>query len=112
MPRNLLYKRADARVDMMIKDGLVDEVKELYNKFGSTKALKAIGYKELISYFEGEYDLQEAVRLIKRNTRRYAKRQLTWFRPDERIEWFDVSSYSCAEDTISDIIKYIEEKGF
>lgn len=112
MPRELLYKRTDERVDAMIKNGLIDEAKALYNEFGNVKALKAIGYKELIPFFDGEYDLDEAIRLIKRNTRRFSKRQLTWFRPDERIKWFDVSSYACIEDTINDIINYINEKGF
>ncbi len=112
MPRDILYKRINLRVDGMIEEGLVDEARKLYKIFGEVNALKAIGYKELISYFKGEYDAEEAVRLIKRNTRRFAKRQMTWFKREERMKWFDISRYSCIEDTINDIIIYIKGKGF
>ena len=112
MPRDVLYERINRRVDGMITDGLADEAYELYQKYGETTALKAIGYKEFIPYFNGVYDLDEAIRLIKRNTRRFAKRQLTWFKRDKRIEWFDVSSYSCIEDINIDIMNYIKGKGF
>jgi tRNA dimethylallyltransferase len=96
----------------MMDAGLLDEAKALYEKYGNVNALKAIGYKELVSYIKGEYSLEEAVRLIKRNTRRFAKRQFTWFKRDERINWFDISVYTCIEDTINDIIIYIKGKGF
>ncbi len=112
LPREILYERTDKRVDDMLQNGLIEEARALYENYGNVKASKAIGYKELFAYFDGEYDINEAVRLIKRNTRRYAKRQLTWFRADERIQWFDVLSKACIEDTINDIINYIEEKGF
>lgn len=112
MPRDILYKRIDLRVDCMMEAGLLHEVEALYEAYGDVNALKAIGYKELVSYLRGEYGLDEAVRLVKRNTRRFAKRQITWFKRDERIAWFDISMYSCIEDTINDIIIYIKGKGF
>ena len=112
IPRDILYKRTDERVDLMLQTGLEEEVKRLYDRFGNTPALKAIGYKELIGYFNKEYDYNEAVRLIKRNTRRFAKRQLTWFNRDSRIKWFDVNNVSNAENIISQITEYIKEKGF
>ncbi len=112
MPRDMLYKRIETRVDGMMDAGLLSEVKALYEKYGDVNALKAIGYKELVSYINGEYGLEEAVRLVKRNTRRFAKRQFTWFKRDERITWFDISVYTCIEDTINDIIIYIKGKGF
>lgn len=89
--REELYGRINKRVDIMLKEGLVEEVRRLAD-MGYTKALnsmKAIGYKELIDYFNGECTYEEAVELIKQSSRRYAKRQLTWFRRDERIHWLD-----------------------
>ncbi len=112
MPRETLYHRIDKRVDDMMDAGLLEEARRIYETYGCVGALKAIGYKELVSYINGEYGIDEAVRLIKRNTRRFAKRQHTWFKRDERITWFDVSKYSCIEDTINDIIIYIKGKGF
>lgn len=108
--RQLLYERIEARVDEMIHCGLVDEARHIYEAYGETSALKAIGYKELVAHFKGETTLDEAVSLIKRNTRRFAKRQMTWFRRDERIVWFDVRP--CIEDTIHEIMIYIKRKGF
>jgi tRNA dimethylallyltransferase len=112
VPRETLYKRIEERSDKMISEGLVEETESIYTKYGNVNALKAIGYKEMIPYINGEYELQEAVRLIKRNTRRYAKRQMTWFGRDERMKWFDICAYSCIEDTVNDIIIYIKRKGF
>ncbi len=110
MNRELLYRRIEARVDEMILLGLAEEARHVYDKYGETTALKAIGYKELVAHFKGEITLNEAVALIKRNTRRFAKRQLTWFKRDERINWFEVGS--CIEDTIHEIMLYIKRKGF
>ncbi len=110
VPRPLLYERIEARVDDMIHCGLVEEARRIYDQYGETGALKAIGYKELVAHFKGETSLGEAVSLIKRNTRRFAKRQMTWFRRDERIEWFDVRP--CIEETIHEIMLYIKRKGF
>ncbi len=90
--RKTLYKNIESRVDKMIETGLVDEVKGViwkgFNK--DLNSLNTVGYKEIISFIEGEITLERAVELIKRNTRRYAKRQMTWFRKDQRIKWFDV----------------------
>ena len=112
MPREIIYKRTDERVDEMLSRGLEEEVRKLYNRCGEVPALKAIGYKELIGYFKNEYDYAEAVRLIKRNTRRFAKRQLTWFNRDSRIKWFDLNNGSDAETVLKQIAEYIKEKGF
>lgn len=85
--REELFDRINLRVDQMIADGLVDEVKGLLD-YRSVNALKTVGYKEIFAYLDGDYDLKEAIRLLKRNTRRYAKRQLTWFKKDEEYAWF------------------------
>jgi tRNA dimethylallyltransferase len=112
MPRELLYARINERVNHMIESGLVDEARRLLDRYGQVNALKAIGYKEWAPYFTGSATQHETVELIKRNTRRYAKRQMTWFNRDDRINWFDLSTSLCIEDTINDIIKIIKEKGF
>jgi len=98
--RELLYKKIDERVDEMMNKGLLEEVSKLISK-KNLNALKTVGYKELFDYLEGKTSLDKAVELIKRNTRRYAKRQLTWFRKDKEIKWFH------AEET-EKIIRLIE----
>jgi len=90
MERDALYKRVDERVDKMFALGLKAEAGSLLKKKLSKTASLAIGIRELKGYFDGLYDLEEAKRLIKRNTRQYAKRQLTWFKKDKRIEWIDI----------------------
>lgn len=108
MDRAKLYEEINQRVDKMIDLGLVDEVKNLLDEGldKNSQSLKAIGYKEVISYLDGEIDFDEMVDLIKKNSRHYAKRQLTWFKRDERIKWFDRES-----DTIlPDIENYIDSK--
>jgi tRNA dimethylallyltransferase len=97
--RPLLYSRIDERVDRMLKQGLLREVQQLLNAGYSreAKALRAIGYKEMTAYLAGEYSLDEAIRLIKRDTRHYAKRQLTWFAADKDIIWLE---YPAEFDTI------------
>ncbi|MBR5019097.1 MAG: tRNA (adenosine(37)-N6)-dimethylallyltransferase MiaA [Bacteroidales bacterium] len=85
-PRPELYARIDARVDRMMEEGLLDEARALLPLRG-LPALNTVGYKELFGYFDGLYDLPEAVRLIKRNTRHYAKKQLTWWARDPLIRW-------------------------
>lgn len=87
MPRDKLHKRIDARVEGMFRQGLVKEIEKLSKLKLSKTARFAIGIRELKGYFRGDYDLEEVKRLIKRNSRLYAKRQLTWFRKDKRIEW-------------------------
>lgn len=89
-PRTELYKRIDSRAEKMFEDGLVEEVKRLIRGRLSQTAQQAIGYREIIDYLDGRYDFEEARRLLKRNTRRYAKRQLTWFRKDKRIKWIEI----------------------
>ena len=86
--RALLYERINHRVDMMMEAGLLEEVKGML-PYKELNALKTVGYAELFNYLEGKCTLQEAVAMIKQNTRRFAKRQLTWFRRDEHIQWFE-----------------------
>ncbi|MDP2158072.1 MAG: tRNA (adenosine(37)-N6)-dimethylallyltransferase MiaA [Nitrospirota bacterium] len=89
--RKELYQMIDARVDAMFRAGLVDEVKSIMQMNPDRTPLQAIGYKEIVHYLNKEIDLQEAERLIKRNSRRYAKRQFTWFKQEEGITWIDVT---------------------
>lgn len=86
--REELYKRINARVDQQIKDGLVEEVKNLAKKYSwDLPSMSGIGYKQIGYYLRGEMTLEQAIELLKRDTRRYAKRQLTWFKKDQRIKW-------------------------
>ena len=87
LPREELYARIDRRVDRMVADGLEAEARALY-PYRSLNALQTVGYREFFDYFDGRTSYEEAVSLIKRNSRRYAKRQLTWFRRDPEIRWF------------------------
>lgn len=87
MDRQHLYDRINRRMDLMIEQGLFEEAKALH-PFKDKNALQTVGYKEIFDYLEGSYDREEAIRLLKRNSRRYAKRQLTWFKKDESITWF------------------------
>ena len=91
--REVIYDRINKRVDIMVTDGLFDEVDSLL-KSGVTKdmqSMQGIGYKEIVAYFEGEFSKEEAICAVKQNSRRYAKRQLTWFNRDERYTWLDIS---------------------
>ncbi|NVK84562.1 MAG: tRNA (adenosine(37)-N6)-dimethylallyltransferase MiaA [Cytophagia bacterium] len=90
MDRDKLYQRIDQRMDIMIEQGLFEEAKTFLS-FKELNALQTVGYQEIFPYLEGEYDYEEAVRLLKRNSRRYAKRQLTWFKKDESVNWFNPS---------------------
>ena len=87
MPREELYDRINRRVDMMVADGLIEEVRAMYPK-RHLNALQTVGYREVFDHFDGKCSLEESIELIKRNSRRYAKRQMTWFRRDERVGWF------------------------
>lgn len=98
--RNELYGRINQRVDNMIESGLLNEVDALRN-FKSKNALQTVGYKEVFGYFDGEYDYATMVELIKRNTRRYAKRQMTWFKNKDKFEWFDAQALESIKDFIS-----------
>ena len=100
----ILQQNIDARVDEMIKNGLLQEVEQL-QEFKELNALQTVGYKEIFEYFEGKHSLQKAVELIKIHTRQYAKRQLTWFKRDESIEWF---SKVLPEDIIETINKKLQ----
>ncbi|MCH8035094.1 MAG: tRNA (adenosine(37)-N6)-dimethylallyltransferase MiaA [Bacteroidetes bacterium] len=108
--REALYSRIEQRVDMMIEDGLVYEVMDILNDGydENLNSLNTVGYKEIISYLEKEITLSRAIELIKRNTRRYAKRQLTWFRADKRIRWFNVSSQDDIDDLTLQLINNID----
>ncbi len=88
-PRNVIYDRIDRRVLQMIDEGLVEEVRGL-EKYRSLPALQTVGYKEIFGYLDGNYSLDEAIRLIQRNTRHYAKKQLTWWKRDNAIKWIDL----------------------
>lgn len=110
--RKKLYERINKRVDIMFEMGLVEEVANLTD-MGLTEgdiSMKGIGYKEVIGYLNGEYDLKTAKELIKRNTRRYAKRQLTWFRRYDNIVWFSIEEDNDKNKIINDIIDFIEGK--
>ncbi|MBQ2364076.1 MAG: tRNA (adenosine(37)-N6)-dimethylallyltransferase MiaA [Alistipes sp.] len=102
MPRDVLYERIDRRVDMMVEEGLIEEARAMLPK-RELNALQTVGYRELFDYFDGRCSLEEAIDLVKRNSRRYAKRQLTWFRRDEAIGWF-------SPDKLEEIIKYINSR--
>lgn len=105
--RQMLYDRINKRVDAMIDDGLVNEAKEIYYNRNLNTAHQAIGYKELIPYFSGQASLEECIEKIKMETRRYAKRQLTWFRRDKRINWIEADKYENIEDILEKVKKYI-----
>lgn len=102
MPRDILYDRINRRVDMMVEEGLIEEARAMYPK-RHLNSLQTVGYRELFDHFAGNITLDEAIELIKRNSRRYAKRQLTWFRRDESIGWF-------APSDIEHIIEFIDTK--
>jgi tRNA dimethylallyltransferase len=101
LPRELLYNRIDQRMDQMVAQGLFEEARALIN-FRDHQALQTVGYKEVFEFFDGAYDRDEAIRLLKRNSRRYAKRQLTWFKKDQEFNWFDARREE-------DIINFIEK---
>ncbi|TFZ39791.1 tRNA (adenosine(37)-N6)-dimethylallyltransferase MiaA [Soehngenia longivitae] len=112
MDRNKLYDRINARVDKMIEDGLINEVETLL-KLGYEKSLNSmqgIGYKEIVDYLENKISLDEAVELIKKRSRNYAKRQLTWFKRDERYRWINLDEFSDVEDLCVWICSDIKKK--
>lgn len=110
--REHLYERINKRVDIMMDGGLIDEVKNLLS-MGYTKdmiSMQGIGYKEIIKYLDGEYTLDEAVEIIKRDSRRYAKRQLTWFRRYKDAKWFNLDEYSDKKELEKEVNNYIEKR--
>jgi len=107
--RDNLYEKINKRVDKMFEEGLLEEVKALYNRNINSKVINtAIGYKELYEYFKGNTTLEEASDLIKQRSRKYAKRQYTWFNNQMDINWFDVN-YDNFNHTIEEVIEYIEK---
>lgn len=106
--RELLYDRINCRVDIMLENGLIDEAKAAYESSFSKTAVQAIGHKELFPYFKGEKTLQEALETLKQETRRYAKRQLTWFRRNENINWIYADK---TDNAAEEAIKIIEREG-
>lgn len=107
LPRDILYQEINARVDKMIKDGLIEEAKALYNQnINSKVVLNTIGYQELYQYFTGRITKDEAIALIKQNSRRYAKRQYTWFNNQMTINWFlvDLQNFN---NTITAVMTYL-----
>ena len=98
--REELYERIDRRVELMLEAGMVEEARQVY-PLRSLNALNTVGYKELFSYFDGDIDFAEAVRLIQRNSRHYARKQLSWWRRDEEIRWFDAEDWD-------GIIRYLD----
>ncbi len=109
--RELLYDRINCRVDIMLENGLLNEAKSTYENSSTKGAFQAIGHKELYGYFKGEVSLEDAAELLKQQTRRYAKRQLTWFRRDERINWFypDLSD-NVLENSVQLVDEFLKEE--
>ena len=101
MPREILYSRIEERMDLMIAAGLFEEAGQLF-PHRHLNALQTVGYSEIFGYLEGQYDKDEAIRLLKRNSRRYAKRQLTWFKKDEDVKWF-------SPDQERELMEYLRE---
>lgn len=105
--RELLYKNIDKRVDLMIENGLVDEVKKLKER-GLTKdnvSMKGLGYKEILAYLDGEISLDEAIYIIKRDTRHFAKRQITWFKRERNVTWINKEDFDFDDNRILDYMK-------
>jgi tRNA dimethylallyltransferase len=101
LERDILYRAIDKRVDDMIAGGLVDEARRLFPK-RELNSLQTVGYQEIFGWLEGRYDREEAIRLLKRNTRRYAKRQMTWFRKEQDVQWFKPEEFEA-------IVRHIDE---
>lgn len=101
--RQVIYDRINLRVDLMVKEGLIEEAENLY-RHKDENALQTVGYRELFDFFDGKLTKEEAIQEIKKNTRRFAKRQLTWYRKNPDIQWFDY-----LED-VEEILKYIHKK--
>jgi tRNA dimethylallyltransferase len=106
--RAKIYEKIDSRVDKMLSIGLLKEVESLAGRISPT-AYQGAGYKELIGYINGEYGLDEALRLIKRNSRRLSKRQLSWLKRDKRVEWIDISEFNSDTETAHYISKRLRE---
>jgi tRNA dimethylallyltransferase len=101
LPREELYRRIDERMDSMVAAGLFEEAAQLY-PYRQHNALQTVGYQEIFGFLEGQYDRDETIRLLKRNSRRYAKRQLTWFKRDPDIRWFEAGP-----EAVQQVMEYI-----
>ena len=102
--REFLYERINKRVDIMFEQGLIDEAKNLFENYGENKILLGtIGYQELFPYFNGQTDFETASNLLKQNTRRYAKRQISWFNANKDIHWLDIE-----KESLSNMLEYIK----
>ncbi|WP_243386950.1 tRNA (adenosine(37)-N6)-dimethylallyltransferase MiaA [Bacillus kexueae] len=111
MDREQLYKRINYRVDLMVEEGLLEEVKGLYKTgLRDCQSIQAIGYKEIYSYLDGVQSLDSAIEQLKQNSRRYAKRQLTWFRNKMNVEWFDMTPPLSMDEKVEEIFQYIAGK--
>lgn len=108
--RSVLYERINRRVDQMVESGLIEEARTFSGNAQSATAVQAIGYKELLPYFSGAISLDKAVEDIKRETRRYAKRQLSWFRRNPDINWFYLDDYTSATEMTDHICDVIEKR--
>lgn len=108
--RQVLYDRINRRVDIMIENGLIEEARAFFENPPGRTAKQAIGYKELNPYFLGEKPLEECIENLKMQTRRYAKRQLTWFRRDERIKFVYIDDYFCFDDMLKAVLSIIERE--
>ena len=110
--RSHLYERINKRVDIMLQKGLIDEVKSLLD-MGYSKdliSMQGIGYKEIIKYLDGEYTYDEAIEIIKRDSRRYAKRQITWFKRYDSAKWFNLDEYNDINILEKDVLSFIENR--
>ena len=106
--RKILYERINERVKIMVEQGLIEEAKGIYYKYkNQLENIKAIGYKELFQYFNGQLTLEEAIELIQKESRHYAKRQLTWFRRDKKYKWFDLGQIT-QEKIIKEILENLK----
>ena len=110
--REKLYDRINQRVDLMMSKGLLEEAKLYFSLNISDTSKQAIGYKELKPYFDEEKSLEECIDTLKQSTRRYAKRQITWFKRDENIKWFYVDDYSDYQELLENVVVYLSNKGF
>lgn len=110
--REILYQRIDKRVDQMMEEGLEKEVKTLidYGCDETMVSMQGLGYKEFFPYFRGEYDLEEAVRILKRDTRHFAKRQLTWFRREKEVTWVDRQKFADSRQLLEYMLTCIKDK--
>ncbi|WP_251549217.1 tRNA (adenosine(37)-N6)-dimethylallyltransferase MiaA [Neobacillus muris] len=111
MDREKLYERINARVELMLSEGLLEEVINLYEQgLRGCQSIQAIGYKEIYEYLDGHVSFDEAVSNLKQNSRRYAKRQLTWFRNKMKVKWFDTTNVNHFSKKIDEISHYVEGK--